>query len=203
MRRTYRIDIDGTIAIPRFYQGKLQECIDWYVNQGIVKSEEVASLQFHQQLFLLPHVLITHRAMDGAVEALQALHAEGGTLAYFTVRQHFDPALCELVHGNTRLWLEQQHFPCPMNVRFFWDAGEKLLASLEAQEKEVLLIDDRPEGLLKASTRIAHNDPETARQIHERVTLVAFGRADTTGLDGSELRVVPLADWSALCQFTS
>jgi len=197
----YRIDIDGTIATPLFYRESVQECVDWYISRGIVKPEEVASLRFHQQLYLLPHVLITHQAIEGAVETVQAL-AQGKALQYFTVRQHFDPAICGHVHRNTCLWLEQQHFPYPMNVRFFWDAGEKLLTCLEAQEKEVLLIDDRPEGLLKAYTKIAHNDPETAWRIRERVTVVAFGRTDTAGLDGSGPRVVPLADWSAFCQFT-
>jgi hypothetical protein len=203
VEKAYRIDIDGTIAVPCFYHEELQKCIDWYINQGIVMSEEVASLQFHQQLFLLPHVLVTHQAVEGAVETLQALHAEGGMLAYFTVRQNFDPALCELVHGNTRRWLEQQHFPCPINVYFFWGAGEKLFASLQAQEREVFLIDDRPEGLLKAYTEIVHNDPETAQQIRERVTVVAFGRADAAGLDSSGLRVVPLSNWLSFRQLIS
>src|SRR5579884_1964064 len=202
MRIAYRIDIDGTIAVPCFYHENLQVCKDWYVSQGIVKSEEVASLRFHQQLFLMPEALLTHRAIDGSVQALQDLNGQGA-LEYFTVRQNFDPVLCERVHGNTRLWLEQHRFPCPMNVRFFWDVGEKLLASLEAQEKEVFLIDDRPEGLIQAYAKITLNDPEKARQIRERVTVVAFGRVDTAGLDGSGLRVVPLTDWSVFRQLIS
>ena len=202
MRTTYRIDIDGTIALPRFYHEDLQECANWYVREGIVKSEEIASLQFHQQLFLLPHVLITHQAIEGAVQALQELNTQGKTLQYFTVRQNFNPVICEQVHRNTSIWLEQQHFPCPMDVHFFWNQAEKLLASLEAQEEKVLLIDDRPNNLIKAYTEIAQNDLDKAQQIRQRVTVVAFGCADTDSLDRSGLRVVPLMDWSTFYQLT-
>jgi hypothetical protein len=195
--KTYRIDIDGTIAVPRFFHEDLRVCADWYVREGIVKPEEIASLRFHQQLFLLPHVLITHRAVNGAVEVLQELNAQGKTLEYFTVRQNFDKEVCQKVHRNTSIWLEQQHFPCPMDVRFFWDAGNKLLASLEAQEEEVYLIDDRPAGLLKAYEKIVQSDPHKAQQIKQHVILVAFGYTDLQGLPGSDLRVIPLAHWSA------
>jgi ABC-type histidine transport system ATPase subunit len=163
-----------------------------------VKPEEIVSLQFHQQLFLLPHVLITHRAIDGAVQILQELNAEGKTLQYFTVRQNFDKEVCQQVHRNTCVWLEKQHFPCPMDVRFFWDAGDKLIASLEAPEEEVFLIDDRPVGLLKAYEKISQCDAHKAQQIRQRLTLVAFGcTEELQGLPSSDLRVVPLENWSA------
>jgi hypothetical protein len=195
-KKTYRIDIDGTIATPRFFHKDLKTCADWYVREGIAKQEEVASLQFHQQLFLLPHVLLTHRPIEGAVATLQAV-AQVNTLQYFTVRQSFDPVICQQVHRNTSIWLEQQQFPYPTDVRFFWDAGHKLLASLEAQEEEVMFIDDRPAGLVKAYEKIAQSDPHKAQQIKQRVTIVAFGCVDGQGVPGSDLRVIPLARWSA------
>lgn len=186
--RTLRVDIDGTVATPRFFHENLKTCANLYVEAGIVHADEVSALQFHQQLFLLPHVLLTHHVIEGAIEALHSLDVE-----YFTVRQNFDPTLCEQVHKNTHLWLEQQHLPCPMNVRFFWDAGEKLTASLEAQEEEVLLIDDRPSGLVKAYEKLVQSNPQQAQQIKQRLTIVAFG-TDTHHFD-SDLRVIPLPNW--------
>ena len=56
--------------------------------------------------------------------------------------------VCGRVHGNTRTWLHDRHFPYPDQVRFFWDAGHKLTEALEAREDQIILIDDRPEGLI-------------------------------------------------------
>jgi hypothetical protein len=80
---------------------RLQLTARSYIKEGIVKQEEIESLRFHQQLFLLPHVLITHRAIEGAVQVLQELKTRGQTLQYFTVRQNIDPVVCERVHRNT------------------------------------------------------------------------------------------------------
>jgi hypothetical protein len=91
--RTYRIDIDGTIATPRFFYEDFEQCQHWYVQAGIVKQEELTSLRFHQQLFLLPHVLLTHQAIKSAVQVLQMLTRQGMTLAYCTLRQHSDPVV--------------------------------------------------------------------------------------------------------------
>ena len=34
---TYRIDIDGTIAEPRFFDDDFQSCVNLYVRAGILK----------------------------------------------------------------------------------------------------------------------------------------------------------------------
>ena len=198
---TYRIDIDGTIAEPRFFDDNLRTCCDWYVNEGIVTSEEVTSLQQHQQLFLLPHVLITHVPLSGSVEALHDLVTEGKTLQYFTVRQAIDPEVCGRVHGNTRTWLHDRHFPYPDQVRFFWDAGHKLTEALEAREDQIILIDDRPEGLIRAYQNIAEKDPDVARHIRQRMVVLAFGIFDIHAYASSLLRVVPLTSWSSFHMF--
>jgi hypothetical protein len=196
---TYRIDIDGTIAEPRFFDEHFQTCIDWYRSAGIVKQEEVASLTFHQQLFLLPHVLVTHKPVAGSVEMLSCLVEQGHTLQYFTVRQAIDPPVCRMVHEDTRAWLEAMHFPCASAVSFFWDAGEKLLRSLDAPEERIMLIDDRPSGLARAYEVILEKDPEKARQIRERIVLVAFGITDSRMLPAlAGLRIVPLLSWADL-----
>jgi hypothetical protein len=194
--RTYRIDIDGTIAIPCFFHQDFEQCQRWYVQAGIVKQEELISLQIHQHLFLLPHVLLTHRAIEGAVQALQRIVREGMTLGYCTLRQHRDPIICERVHRNTCIWLEQQQFPCPMEAKFFWHMADKLLTSLDAPEEEVILIDDRPAGLVKAYETIVQSHPERAQQIQQRVTIMAFGCAETTAFPHTDLRVIPLENWS-------
>jgi hypothetical protein len=195
---TYRVDIDGTIADPRFFDDDFQTCVDWYCSAGIVKQEEVASLTFHQQLFLLPQVLITHNPLEGAVEVLQELTSKGKTLQYFTVRQSFDPDVCTRVHHNTRTWLEICHFPHAIDVQFFWHAGDKLLKSLEAEEDQIVLIDDRPAGLAKAYEEIAAKDPQVAQQIRQRILLVAFGCTDPQLLPRIPgFRVIPLATWPA------
>jgi hypothetical protein len=195
MSTTYRIDIDGTIAEPKFYHENLRTCCDWYVNKEIVKLEEVESLQVHQQLFLIPHVLVTHVPIVGSVEVLQALFSEGKTFQYFTVRQALRPEICVQVHQNTHVWLEQYHFPLPGSVHFFWDAGKKLTESLQAKEDQILLIDDRPDGLVKAYQKIATQDPDMAQQIKQRVTVLAFGSADVGLLPSSDLKVIPLPNW--------
>lgn len=194
---TYRIDIDGTIAEPRFFDDHFQACIDWYRNAGIVQQEEVASLTFHQQLFLLPHVLVTHTPITGSVEVLSRLVEQGKTLQYFTVRQAIDPIVCRKVHENTLVWLETMQFPCASAVSFFWDAGEKLLWSLDAPEDRIVLIDDRPSGLARAYESILGKDPDKARQIRERVVLVAFGITDQHKLPALPgLRIIPLSSWA-------
>jgi hypothetical protein len=192
---TFRIDIDGTIGKPLFFDDDFQRCREMYTQAGIVTPSEVATLTYHQQVFLLPKVLLTHTAIDGSVEALQALAATGATLQYFTVRQNFDKEICRQVHHQTGVWLEKQGFPHPFDVRFFWDPGQKLIQSLEAEEQEVFLIDDRATGLLKAFHAIHEKDPLQAQQIRDRVTLVAFGTM-TPPLDTGGLRIIPLSHWS-------
>jgi hypothetical protein len=194
---TYRVDIDGTIAEPRFFDDDLRTCCDWYVNEGIVTPEEVTSFQRHQQLFLLPHVLVTHIPLAGSVEALQELYLEEKTLQYFTVRQALDPEVCARVHGNTHAWLRDLHFPCPDQVRFFWDAGHKLTESLKAREDQIILIDDRPDGLIDAYQNIAEKDPGVAQQICQRVRLLAFGSTNSHADFASPLQVIALKSWSS------
>jgi hypothetical protein len=197
MATTYRIDVDGTIAEPKFFDDDLRTCCDWYVREEIITSEEVTQLQHHHQLFLLPHVLVTHVPILGAVETLHDLVGEGKTLQYFTVRQAIDPTVCSHVHEKTRIWLRDQHFPCPDDVRFFWDAGEKLTASLEAREDQILLVDDRPDGLVQAYQKIAEKEPSLARQIRQRVKVLAFGFTDISTYYSSSLRVIHLPSWSS------
>jgi hypothetical protein len=195
MSTTYRIDIDGTIAEPKFYHENLHTCCDWYVNQKIVTTEEVASLQTHQQLFLIPHVLVTHVPIAGSVEVLQALFSEGKSLQYFTVRQALRHEICVQVYHHTHVWLEQWHFPLSEAVHFFWDAGKKLTEALEAKEDQILLIDDRPDGLVKAYQKIVAQNPDVGQQIKQRITVLAFGSVDTSSLPSSDLKVLPLANW--------
>jgi hypothetical protein len=146
-------------------------------------------------LFLIPHVLVTHVSIAGSVEAIQALFSEGKSLQYFTVRQALRPEICVQVHHNTQVWLEQCHFPLPEAVHFFWDAGKKLTEALEAKEDQILLIDDRPDGLVKAYQKIAAQHPDVAQQIKQRITVLAFGAVNTGSLPSSDLKVLPLPDW--------
>jgi hypothetical protein len=43
MSITYRIDIDGTIAEPKFYHENLHTCCDWYVNQEVTTQDPQAT----------------------------------------------------------------------------------------------------------------------------------------------------------------
>ncbi len=52
------VDIDNTIAEPRWYDDDLQACKQHYIKAGLVTAQEVAAIEYHQRLFLLPHVLI-------------------------------------------------------------------------------------------------------------------------------------------------
>lgn len=124
--QTFRIDIDGTIARPKFFHDDFQECMALYIQAGIVRPEEIGSLTYHQQVFLLPHVLITHRPIEGAVAALQHLARKGRTLQYFTVRQNFDKDICQQVHEQTKVWLRKEGFP-NSQTSFFWDPAKKLI----------------------------------------------------------------------------
>jgi hypothetical protein len=191
---TYRIDIDGTIARPKFFHDDFQECMAQYIQAGIVRPEEINSFTYHQQAFLLPHVLITHQAIEGAVTVLQRLAHTGRTLQYFTVRQNFDPKICQKVHAQTKAWLEAQGFPHPQETQFFWDPAKKLTQALEAREEYILLIDDRPQSILNAFVGLTEKDAKTANRIRERVTLVAF--QCTVPEDTKGLRVIPLTHWS-------
>lgn len=192
---TFRIDIDGTIARPKFFHDDFQECMAQYIQAGIVQPEEIASFTYHQQVFLLPHVLITHQAIEGAVTVLQRLSREGFDLQYFTVRQNFDKAICQQVHEQTKVWLKEQGFPRPRDTHFFWDPAKKLIQALEATEEQIILIDDRPGGIVKAFETIVAKDGKTAEQIRARVILVAFGQC-TIPKDTKGLRVIPLLQWS-------
>lgn len=200
MSTTYRIDIDGVLADPAFYDKDVTICIDWYLKKGIITSDDVKSIKYHQQLFLMPQVLLTHQTIIGSLTAIRTLTQKGGTLQYFTVRQSFHPEICKQVHSDTMRWLEQNQFPFPTQTRFFWSPEEKLLASLEAEESSITLIDDRPDGLIKAYQGIEHKDPETARHMRERITLVAFGYENTQSLIHTDLHVVPLANWNQFDQ---
>ena len=78
--------------------------------------------------------------------------------------------------------LEQEGFPYPRQVQFFWDFPEKLLAALDAPAHRVVFIDDRPRDLLEGYRRLLQRDPEQAVQVQKRVILVAFQRHDLDGL---------------------
>jgi hypothetical protein len=197
MQKTaYRIDIDGTIAEPLFYDGDFQHCLNYYLRAKLITVEDMAHLKHHQQVYLLPQVLLTHKVIPGALEKLQELTEKGVSLRYFTVRQALDPEQCLLVYRNTHLWLERCHFPNPMDAQFFWDPAEKLVKSLKAQEDQVVVIDDRPEGLIASFQKILTQNPLQASQIRERVTLVAFGRRSLQGLPPTDLYIHPLENWS-------
>lgn len=202
------IDIDGTIADPAFYDPDFETCVQRYINAGIATQEDVAGLRrkVHQHFYLLPHVLLTHRPFPGAVEALHAL-AQQGSLQYFTVRQALDPDTCRQVHDNTRTWLAQHGFPTPGAVHFFWDAGEKLLAALETSEDRIVLIDDRPEGLLEAHVRIAAEQPQRAQEVAARLVLVAFGMTKVAVAQPPQIPAAPAViafpAWSDLSELLS
>lgn len=201
----FRIDIDGTIADPAFYDPDFETCVQHYISAGIATQEDVAGLRrkAHQHLYLLPHVLLTHRPFPNAVEGLHLLTRQGA-LQYFTVRQALDPETCRQVHDNTRIWLGQHRFPASDEVRFFWDPGEKLLAALEASEERIALIDDRPEGLLAAHARLATEQPQRAQEIATRLALVAFGMTEAEVAQLPQVlgapTVLALPAWSELSE---
>ena len=193
----FAIDIDGTITEPRWYDPDVQRCMERYIKEGIVAKEDVEGLQYHPQFFLLPQVAITHLPLEGAAEALHNSISEGSSLQYFTARNHRDPEICKAIYHNTHLWLDRHHFPSPMNVSFFWDVKEKLLHALEQPDLQIVLIDDRPEGILKAYSHIQTHDAQKAQEILARITLVAFGLSQMQAAASSGgLTVVPLPDWS-------
>ncbi len=207
MKIGFRFDIDGTIAQPKWDHPDFRMCTQAYIDAGIVTPEEVASLRrpVHQHLFLLPHVLLTHAPIPGAIKSLQQLAQEQTSFQYVTVRQALDPDVCQLVHANTHSWLEQHHFPAPGDVRFFWDAVEKLRVALEAPEPWVMLIDDRPAGLLEAYQQEAKQNLQQAKEIKERVILVAYGYSTLEQVPTipDAPRVFPLADWFHLSELLS
>ncbi|HEU5377873.1 MAG TPA: hypothetical protein VFV38_20810 [Ktedonobacteraceae bacterium] len=194
----FYVDIDNTIAAPRWYDEDLQTCKQHYVDAGLVTVQEAAAIEYHQRLFLLPHVLITHLPLPGSVETLQRLAQTDHCVTYLTVRNSIQPEQCRQVHEQTRAWLEQEGFPNPRQVQFFWDFPEKLIATLEAPTPRILFIDDRPRHLLEGYRRLVERDPEGAAQVRKRVILVAFGNQALDGFPQRPFapRVVPLAEWA-------
>jgi hypothetical protein len=199
------VDIDNTIAAPRWFEHDLHSCKQHYIQAGLVTAQEVAPIEYHQRLFLLPQVLVTHVPLPGSVETLQQLaHSDYG-ISYLTVRNSIQSAQCQQVHEQTRAWLKQERFPNPQQVQFFWDFPEKLLATLDAPARRILFLDDRPGHLLEGYCRVAERNPEQAQQIQERVILVAFGHQtweERPGVSNAP-RVVPLLTWAHLQQLLS
>jgi hypothetical protein len=192
------VDIDHTIAEPCWYDDDLHICKQQYLNAGIVTAEEVAAIERHQRLFLLPHVLITHIPLPGAVETLTRLAQADHCVTYLTIRNSIQAEQCQQIHERTRVWLERQGFPNPRQVQFFWDFPEKLLAALDAPAPRVLFVDDRPRDLLDGYRRLAERDPEQAAQVRERVILAAFHAQTLDGIPQhpDAPRVVPLPTWA-------
>ena len=72
-----------------------------------------------------------------------------------------------------------------------------MLQALETPEDQSVLIDDRVGELLKVYCHIEVNNPDKARQIRDRITLVAFGLTTLQQLRlPANLRVLPLKNWS-------
>jgi hypothetical protein len=199
------VDIDNTIAEPRWYHEDLQTCKQYYIQAGIVTAQEVAALEYHQRLFLLPHVLITHRPLPESVKTLQQFAQSGHFITYLTIRNSIQPEQCQQVHKQTHAWLEQQGFPYPQQVQFFWDFPEKLLAALNAPARRILFIDDRPRALLEGYRRLVQRDPAKAVQVRERVILVAFQHLTLEGLPEvpNAPHIVPLEDWAHFAKLLS
>jgi hypothetical protein len=195
----YRIDIDGTVGEPKFVEGDFWETARLYIEAGIATETDVQALRSEnqQRLWLLPHVLLTHVPLPGAVAGVEQFAQSGSSLSYFTVRQALETEVCRQVHENTRVWLNHQRFPHPNAVEFFWDVSEKLTKSLEAPEEQIVLIDDRIGGLLHAYQRIAEHNPTQAEEIERRVSLVAFGADGMKDLPQVEHApsVFSLEDW--------
>lgn len=203
----YRIDIDNTITQPLYYEPDIRACIHAYLQAGIVTPEEMALIQYHPQLYSLPHVAITHHPLPDVVNTLQALAEQGASIQYVTLRNSFDSQVCVRIHENTHAWLKKHQFPSPMEVRFFWNLAEKLEYALDASEQQVLLIDDRPGQLLQTYHKLAERTPKLAREIKERVILVAFWltEADLVSLPAipDAPKVLPLAAWSQFGELLS
>lgn len=199
------VDIDNTIAEPRWYDDDLHICKQHYIKAGLVTAQEVAAIEYHQRLFLLPHVLITHVPLPGAVEALRQLTQDDYAVSYATIRNSVQAEQCQRIHEQTRAWLAQHGFPHPRQVQFFWDFPEKLLAALDAPAPRVLFVDDRPHSLLEGYRRLGERDPERAAQVRERVILAAFHAQTVEGLPQipDAPRVVPLSTWAQCGQLLS
>lgn len=195
---SFCVDIDNTIAVPRWYDEDLPTCKQHYISAGLVTAQEVAPIEYHQRLFLLPHVLITHLPLPGSVETLQHLAQSDYCVQYITVRNSIQPEQCQQIHEQTRVWLEQQGFPNPQQVQFFWDFPEKLIAALDAPAPRILFVDDRPSSLLEGYRRLVERDPERAAQVRDRVILAAFHYQTLEGLPEIPYapRVVPLPTWA-------
>ncbi|MGH2478473.1 MAG: hypothetical protein ACRDHW_02295 [Ktedonobacteraceae bacterium] len=192
------VDLDNTIAAPRWYHEDLPTCKQHYISAGLVTAQEVETITYHQRLFLLPDVLITHLPLPGSVETLQQFAQSDYCVMYITVRNSIQPEQCQQIHEQTRVWLEQQGFPNPRHVQFFWDFPEKLLATLDAPAPRILFIDDRPGDLLEGYRRLAERDPAQAAQVQKRVVLAAFHYQTLEGLPQipDVPRVVPLPTWA-------
>src|SRR5579883_1838019 len=91
-----------------WYDEDLPICKQQYLNAGIVTAEEVAAIERHQRLFLLPHVLITHVPLPGAVETLTRLAQADHCVTYLTIRNSIQAEQCQQIHERTRVWLERQ-----------------------------------------------------------------------------------------------
>lgn len=192
----FAIDIDNTITVPQYFDTDFHVTVEHYIQAGMITRRDVQALKYHPQLYVLPQVAVSHGPMEGAVETLQDIVAQGSSLQYFTARNHLNREICAQIHTNTHIWLETHRFPNSTEVKFFWNVSEKLLQALETSEDQSILIDDRSEGLLKAYCTIKANSPEKAQQIRDRVTLIAFGCATMEHLSlPTGLRVIPLKSW--------
>ena len=68
----YRIDIDGTIAEPKYHLPGIWNTVRLYIEAGLVTEDEVKAhhTENHQRLWLLPQVLLTHVALPSAVQGI-------------------------------------------------------------------------------------------------------------------------------------
>lgn len=194
----YRIDIDNTIASPRFFHPDLQICKQQYVNSGIVREQDVSEIQSHRQLFLLPQVALTHVPRSNAVASLRQLFQRGHSVAYCTTRNSVHLEKRRQIHESTYCWLKTYHFPNPMRVHFVWEFADKLTSGLDIAETPFVVIDDLPGELLKAYKALRECDPRKAAQVRERVVLVAFRCQNLDHLPrvAEAPRVLPLNDWN-------
>lgn len=146
---------------------------------------------------LSPEVLVAVLPIPGAVEGVQRL-ANLGEITYWTAR--YTPDSEELSRGMadaTYQWLREQGFPCSDSVTFCASPQDKLTRIAEwseAEERRVILIDDRYPKLLEVTGTL---DTRLQEILRRSVTLVAFGATSVTDATCG-MTVVPLMSWQAI-----
>ena len=212
METLFAIDIDGTIAGgPNNHKLYIQHHME---DLGLDIAKDVLDgLSSYQSFLKLPQVRAYRRdneeqflasrascrvspkvikaleVVPYAVEGVNLL-ARSGTIRYYTKRSSL-----RAVRDATTAWLAFHQFPHPNNVVICAETPHKLdIIHHQEIATSVVLIDDRFSELLEGFKLLRTDNPYTANDLKQRLTLVAIG-ANCIVEETNGLRTLAFPSW--------